>query len=366
MKKIISLFMIFIILFCISFSAFSFNIDGVDNGVEWDGASFYKLIEGESNCGVNFGLVKVKFDYDTSAVCLCFHFIDPELTSDNNSAGVLLKVNDSVSFEITASDAAYSENHDPYSFDGAIHIDENNGATCEIRVGIKPGLPESIDFDARFIDSHCFYSDYYNFIVINELYETTEPDVVHPTADNTDPLYNPEVIVVPTERTTRIRTTKSTTQKKTTTKKSTTKRATTKTSTQAPIINNYNAETEDIEYSYRKSTKAKKTEKTTFKTTKAVKTEKAWEKIYIYEKEVYISEIYVTQSAVPSTTVAVTTVTESDSASETSALLPSVSLSKGTKYKKIIAAICLISFIVIACFGTYSAKKSKIHSENKE
>lgn len=356
MKRIISAFMILILIFAVSFSAFSFTIDGVDDGIEWDGATFYKLIDGESNSGVNFGLVKVKFDYDCNAVCLCFHFFDPELTVDNTSAGINITVDDSVSFEIIASDNSCSENYEPYSFDGAILIDDNNGATCEIRVGIKSGLPESIDFDARFIDSHGYYSDYHHFTVINELYETTVPDIIQPTADNTDPVYNPDMIVVPTEKTTRVRTTKAPTTKKTTTKKTTTKKSTTKRAKTETTYSVY--ETDAYSYTRRKATTAKKTE-TTSKMTKPAKTEKVKEKIYYYEKEIYISEVYVTQTFADSSTVDDTTSTVTVSTEEATTSVPAVSLSKGTKYKKILAVISLVAFIAIACFGTYSAKKSK-------
>ncbi len=373
MKRIISALLIFVFLYIVGFNAFSFVIDGKDNGVEWDGASVYKLVDGESNCGVNFGLVKVKFDYEENALCLCFHFIDPELTVDNELAGIFLTVDDSAEFEIVASDGTLSDDTDPYCFDGAVYVDENNGATCEIRIGIKTGLPESIDFEVRFIDSHGLYSDYKNLTVINELYETTEVLTVNPTADNNDPAYNPDIFEEKSKKTTREKTSKETTKRKTTTKKHTTKSKKSETDTTFYI----KTSPPYIYTGYADTTKMKTTKKNTtaVKTTQAVKTSKVKksdtikEKIYYYEKEIYISEVYVTQS----TTVAeIETVTSADlshtdnimteSSVETTGQIPSVTLSKGSKYKKVIAGISMVIFIAIACYGTYSAKKHKSSS----
>lgn len=358
MKRFIAAFMIFIVLYAVSFSAFSFKVDGIDNGIEWDGAMVYKLVDGESNCGVDFGLVKVKFDYDSNAVCLCFYFTDPDLNSDNKTVGVLIKVDDSASFEIIASDTSLSENIAPYSFESAIYVDDNNGATCEIVVGIKSGLPESIDFDARFIDSNGYYSDFYHFVVVNELYETTEATTILPTADNDDPAYNSELLTIATEKSTRMKTTRPSTTRKTTTKKTTTKKSTT---TKSETYK-YDTDSEDYSHTRRKLTMTDKSEThaTTFKTTKA-KTEKVKEKIYYYEKEVYISEVYVTVSEVVTSDVSETTVTEIVTSSESN-----ISLSKGSKYKKFFAVAGLIAFMAIAFAGTYSAKKSKNHTENKD
>ncbi len=348
MKKIISSLLIFIFLYVIGFNAFSFFVDGKDSGVEWDGSSVYKLVDGESNCGVNFGLVKVKFDYDENAVCLCFHFIDPELLSDNNLAGISITVDDSASYEIVSSDGISSENIDSYSFDGAICIDENNGATCEIRVGIKSSLPESVDFVVRFIDSHGYYSDYYYFTISNEMYDVTEPIIINPTGDNNDPAYNPDNTTFPSEKTTKLKTTKSTTAKKTTTKKSTS--STSKRESEMIITSPYT-------YTRRQKTtvtKKPETESTVSKTKESAKSNKVIEKIHYYEKEIYISEVYITQTQELSSTVDVTTATETVLADETT-----VSLSKGTKYKKIFSAVGLLGFILLAFIGVRTANKSK-------
>lgn len=353
MKRIISALLIFVFLYTVGFNAFSFVIDGKDNGVEWDGASVYKLVDGESNCGVNFGLVKVKFDYDGNAVCLCFHFIDPELLSDNGSAGVWITVDDSASFEIIASDGVFSENVAPYSFDGAVYIDENNGATCEIRVGIKSGLPENIDFDVRFIDSQGYYSDYYYFVITNELFEATEPSIINPSSDNNDPAYNPDIITAPIAKTTKYKTTRSTTAKKTTTKKSTTSSS------------KHSLETASS-YSYaihQKTTATKKseTENIILKSSESAKTNKVIEEIHYYEKEIYISEVYITQTQEPSSTVS-----ETDYTNESKVALTTVSLSKGTKYKKIFSAAAFVGLLSLAFIGVHTAKKSKTLSNNKD
>ncbi len=354
MKRIISSIIFLILTINLVYSAFSFTIDGIDSGVEWDGASVYKLVEGESNSGVSFGLVKVKFDYEGNAVCLCFQFIDMNLTADNQSAGVFLTVDNSASFEIVSSDVTHSENIASYSFDGAIYLDDNNGATCEIRVGIKSGLPETIDFDARFIDSNGFYSDIYHFIIVNENYEITHPTVIYPTADNDDPAYNPDLTTFPTEKSTRKKTTKTSAAKKTTINRTTTR-----------SYDSYIKTLPSEEYTVSKTTdKTIKSDKTS-RAEKSFSTEKIVEKIY-YEKEVYISEVYITNPVLSSSDVSHIDYSESDSTSVSDTSSSTISLSKGTKYKKIISYIALSAFIAIACFGTYSAKKSKNSSVNKD
>ena len=335
MKHILTAFSLFVFVFVLSFSAFSYNIDGIDTGREWDGAAVYNLVDGESNCGVNFGVVKVKFDYETNAFLLCFLFSDPNLTSDNLLAGVLLDV-EGAEFKVDASDGVNSENIDPYSFDGAIYLDINNGATCEVRVGVKAGLPKSVNCSVRFIDSQGGFSNYYPFTIINESYE--EPTTVVIFSSNIDLI---------DDNTTSKK--KATTHRKTTTKPDITIK------TSPP-------------YSYTGRTKKTTTEKSTVKekTNPSTKPQKNNVTVIYYEKEVYISEVYVENK----TTYSVTDLSEEfttaisetpESVFQTDNIFSDgngISLSKGTKYKKIMTVAGLICFVSLAGFGVYSAKKS--------
>ncbi len=363
MKKIFSLFVVlFILAYLLTFSASSFNFDGKDTGVEWDGATVYTLVDGESNCGIDFGAVKVKFDYDTDAVCMCFYFIDPEFTPDNPYAGISLLFDGEALFEITASDGIYSENISPYSFEGAVFVDDNNGATCEIRSGIKSGLPETVDCEVRFIDSHGHYSNYYDFTIINESYVTSDSFVISPTADNTDVAYNTNAFY---------NTTKNKVVKNETTKRKTTRKSSSKTFAYVEINTSPPYSYTGRTYSRNKSTKPNTTVVNTVNTTKQKQNINQTVKVY-YEKEIYISEVYVTHP-IKNTTEYNDILIQSenqtsqtpDTAYTTKTSEKNISLSDGTRYKKLVMAVGIAAFAVIAFFGTYSAKKSLKHSTDE-
>ena len=361
MKKVCILLSFIFCLNSFILSVFSFSIDGIDSGVEWDGATYYKFIDGESNCGVNFGLVKIKLDNSDNSVYYCFHFSDPNLLPDNSNAGISLSVDGSQQFEITASDSAVYENVSPYSFESAIYIDENNGATCEVRFGIKTGLPQNINSSVRFIDSDGCYSNYYDFIVVNEEY-TVNNSILHPTADNTDPIYNP---YTDTQKSTKIKTTKTTKAK--TTKASTTKKKASE-ETKGETLLPYVEIKTSPPYSYTgriKNTVSKTKKVTTVKTTKPKEKIRSGVTVYYHEKEVIISQVYVTQQVFDSVSdmnVYPTDNTETESSFLTSAgdtvslSNEVVTLSEGIKYKKVISVIGILAFAVVAVVGTYSAK----------
>lgn len=343
-------------------NAFSADIDGVDSGIEWDDAVAYKLVDGESNSGVNFGLVKAKFDNENSAIFLCFMFVDPMLEPDNQNAGVLVSLEGSSFFELNANNSPTNADINKYSFDGAMSIDENNGATCEIRIGIKEGLPRNISGEVRFVDANGEPSNYYGFSLINEGYtEPTELEIA-PTKDNTDPYYNSDAT---NKKTTKKRTSeeKVYTEKRTTRKPKTTTRTTTRwTLKDSPMIYTGRTKAE-------KSTKLKtEVKQSTLDTPNGVT-------VYYYEKEIYISQVFVTQEYRETTSVTTTETyssteifTELTATSIESIKLPSsstteISLSKGTKFKKISVIIGAIAFCLIAALGVYFAKKNKSETE---
>ncbi len=369
MKKIISAFLCFILLYLIAFSAFSFKIDGIDNGTEWDGSYVYEFIDGESNCNIDFGIVKIKFDHDTDALYFCFLFTDPDLKSDNSYSGVSLSIDGAPAYEITSCDSVYHEGTNDYSFDGAITIDNNTGATCEIRVGFKSGLPKQIDCSVQYIDSHGDYSNYYDFTVINELYKETGNLIINPSGNNTEPDYESD------------KTSRETTSKKTTTQKASTRKSTTtkvNDEHRKPTTTEYTLPYVEIKTSplYTGRTTVKRTtekpEITTVKVTKAPKTEKEPVKVYYYEKEVYVSEVYITQPPIFTTDDSFSTFTEDNTTTELTDFAninesaeientyetdKTIGLSTGSKIKTVIGAFSLLGFAAIAVFGILSAKK---------
>ena len=140
MKRIVIFTLAAVFVLVSGFTAFGVTVDGNNKGTEWDGATVYKLFSGESNCSVNFGAVKVKFAPEEYAVYLCFMFRDPMLEQGNELAGISFSVENSPPYTLTMSNSPYAADIDKYDVSGAMYIDENNGGTCEVRVGIKSGV----------------------------------------------------------------------------------------------------------------------------------------------------------------------------------------------------------------------------------
>ncbi len=330
MKKTIGFALSALLIFLSCFTAFGVNIDGNNQGVEWDGTTVYKLFSGESNSSVNFGAVKVKFDPEDYAIYLCFTFLDPNLQQGNMLAGISLSVENSSPYVLTMANSPFNTNIDKYEVSGAMYIDENNGGTCEIKLGMKYGVPKETVCSVRFIDYLGVPSNIYNFSLINESYTETTQLQFEPTADNSDPVYNPDLLTEEQTKTTKPKkTTTERTAKETTTKVRTTKKKTT--------------------------TKPEKTTQTKPKKTTQAKPKKEAENktVYVYEKEVIISQVVVTVPAV--TTEAVTKQTES----LTETRPTTINISKGSKYKSIAGVICATAFIAIAAWGAVSAKKKE-------
>lgn len=353
MKQVFSAVVSALVLFFFVVSAFSADIDGFDKGAEWDGATAYKLVGGESNCNVNFGAVKVKFDSKNNAVFLCFMFIDPAMEPDNTLVGISLEVENSSPFEMTAGNLPSDYDISKYSFDAAMSIDKNNGATCEVRIGVKEGLPKTLDCTVRFIDAFGEPSNYYGFTLVNEDYVETTALVIAPTQDNSDPAYNPNLLTSKTaKRTTKKKTTEKRTERKTTTLKQTT--------TQKFVIKT------SPPYSYTGKSKAETEKKISH--SKVVETPSGVT-VYYYEKEVIV-----VQQAPQVSAETPTEIMQQTSAYEPTDLgiaqecetQKSVSLSQGQKYKKIITAVGGALFLAIACFGVFCAKRKNNVSEKSE
>lgn len=332
-------------------SASSADIDGIHDGVEWDSAVVNKLLDGESNSGVNFGLVQTMIDSENSALFLCFMHKDPLLEVDNVSTGVAVSVENSDYFEVTpALSPAYSDSSE-HSFEGFVTVDENNGATTEIRVGFKFGIPREIRCKVRFIDSSGALSNVYGFTVVNDEYsETTELVITHVEPEKTE-----KSTTARSAETTKTR--KATTKKKAETKKKTTAKQTEKKTDDFVISKT------PRRYTYVRTTKSRTTEKpeTVAKTKKASPVS-----VYHYEKEVIISHVYITHTEETATVNNVTDNNETTAlqmqiatpAEHETEIKSSFSLSEGTKKKAVIGVFAAISFTIIAAAGTRSSRKS--------
>lgn len=329
MKRIIVFALSAILIFVSCFTAFGVNVDGNNQGTEWDGATAYKLFSGESNSSVNFGAVKVKLMPEEYAVYLCFTFLDPNLEQDNTLAGISLSVENSPSYVLTMTNSPYNTDIDKYEVSGAMYIDENNGGTCEVRIGMKYGIPKETSCSVRFIDYQGVPSNIYTFTLVNDSYTETTEMQFKPTADNSDPAYNPDLLTTKPPKTTKP-------------KKTTTERTTKETATKATT-------------SKKKTTT--KAEKTTKEETKPKK-ETENKTVYVYEKEVIISQVVVT---VP-VSAAESLTTQQESSAETTQKAK-INISVGSRYKKIAGVIGAVAFVALAVWGVAGAKKKE--SEDK-
>ena len=283
MKRLLCAVAALLMLLAFAVSAFSVTVDGIDGGAEWDGAPVKRLLSGESNCKVNFAAVKAKVASSESAVYLCFMFKDPDAALFNPAAGVILNVGNDT-FTVTMESAPCSDDTADHSFDAAITADQNHGMTCEIRLGVKHGVPKSLDMSVRFIDTAGELSNHYAFTVENTEYSETQPVIVAPPTERP--------AAPPTEKPAKTTKTKKTTTQRNTTKRQTTRMATTKRpkTTIRPV----------------KSTAERRTKAQTQRTTKEPKTKAQRTKavrvegnatVYYYEKEVIISQVIVTVPA---------------------------------------------------------------------
>lgn len=341
-----------------SYKAHSAEIDGMHDVIEWDSAVITMLVDGESNSGVDFGMVQTMIDSENSAVFFCFMHKDPSLVIGNTVTGVMLSVENSDYFEVTpASSPAFADSSE-YSFEGFTSTNDDNGATTEIRVGFKLGIPREISGKVRFIDAEGKLSNVYSFTVINDEYTETTELLITQAAPETTKKSSAKSAATTKKKT-------ATTKKKSETKKATADRS--------------EEETEEFEisktprrYTYVRTTKLRATEKAET-SAKAKKTSPAT--VYYHEKEVIISQVYVTLTEelktggnitdTEETTAAAQTQNEASSESATEAK-STFSLSEGTKKKALIGIMAAVSFTVIAVAGTKSSKKKSDNDENPD
>lgn len=318
MKRLLCAVAALLMLLAFAVSAFSVTVDGIDGGAEWDGAPVKRLFSGESNCKVNFAAVKAKVASSESAVYLCFMFKDPDAALFNPAAGVILNVGNDT-FTVTMESAPCSDDTADHSFDAAITADQNHGMTCEIRLGVKHGVPKSLDMSVRFIDTAGELSNHYAFTVENTEYSETQPVIVAPPTERP--------AAPPTEKPA-----KTTKAKKTTTQRNTSKRQTTrKATTKRPKTTIRPVKTTAERTTKAQTQRTTKEPKTKAQRTKAVRVE-GNATVYYYEKEVIISQVIVTVPAAEAET------TESSISA----------LNHGTKMKVVITSLGFLLLLIIS------------------
>ena len=328
MKRIFAILLIFVFFYLSMISAYSLDIDGYDRGVEWADAETTLLLNGESNCKVNFGLLKWCIEPKTNSIYFCVMFKEPELPKDNANVGAAIKIDNSEFYTVNISSSPNQVNEDRYSFEGAVSVDDNNGVTCEIRIGLKYGLPDIINGSVRFIDSDGVPSNIYSFTIDNTEEVTEEYKNYHTeTSNSTTPV-------------------KTTTQKpkKTTTKPEKTTKTTTSNSNDFWLLDMilYNLSTTKAETS---AAASKTKSETKNKTKKAIKTTVKKEQTSTTE----IMSESIQQSDEP---------TGSD-LSEKPAIKTTLGLEKGDKYKTITLIGGAITLVVIAVLGTMKSRKEE-------
>ena len=318
MKRLLCAVAALLMLLAFAVSAFSVTVDGIDGGAEWDGAPVKRLFSGESNCKVNFAAVKAKVASSESAVYLCFMFKDPDAALFNPAAGVILNVGNDT-FTVTMESAPCSDDTADHSFDAAITADQNHGMTCEIRLGVKHGVPKSLDMSVRFIDTAGELSNHYAFTVENTEYSETQPVIVAPPTERP--------AAPPTEKPAKTTKAKKTTTQRDITEKQTTRKATTK----RPKTTIHPVKTTAERTTKAQTQRTTKEPKTKAQRTKAVRVE-GNATVYYYEKEVIISQVIITVPAAEAET------TESAISA----------LNHGTKMKVVITSLGFILLLIIA------------------
>lgn len=335
-KRLLCAVAALLMLLAFAVSAFSVTVDGIDGGAEWDGAPVKRLLSGESNCKVNFAAVKAKVASSESAVYLCFMFKDPDAALFNPAAGVILNVGNDT-FTVTMESAPCSDDTADHSFDAAITADQNHGMTCEIRLGVKHGVPKSLDMSVRFIDTAGELSNHYAFTVENTEYSETQPVIVAPPTERP--------AAPPTEKPAKTTKAKKTTTQRDITEKQTTRKATTK----RPKTTIRPVKTTAERTTKAQTQRTTKEPKTKAQRTKAVRVE-GNATVYYYEKEVIISQVIVTVPAAEAET------TESAISA----------LNHGTKMKVVITSLGFLLLLIIAAAAVGGRLMSRRKAEEND
>lgn len=333
MKRFIIFALTLNMIVCAAITAFSYDIDGTNDGVEWENAESVLLFSGEeSNSNVEFG--SAMWSVDGNSLYLCFKFIEPGITLDSSNIAVSFSVDNSDFFTVTAGESFFSDS-EMYRVEGSASVDTTSGTTCEARVGFKHGITDNIICKVRFIDSQGSYSNIYSFDIYVHADDYYDNSYVDDYAETTKS---------PAATTTNPSTIKSPESTKTTDKNSDVGLGlldflfSEETTKDEKAQNTTKKSTNKIT---RKSTKT--TKKSNVKSKKKSDTEHTNETISVTEETAAIS--YSGQAA-----------TQNRS---------SISTADGKKYQMLTAAACGIALITVVILGSAGANKKAEKGLNK-
>lgn len=253
MKSKINIFALFLIMIMVPVvTCFSVKLDGVDDGIEWASADCVALIDKKDSNKIDYGSISYIVDKNGFDVYFLIYYSDKS-ASPYASAGILLTFgNDVISVDCKGN--VINPNPDLYIVEVVTDINENDGCYCELMIGFKRGVGDSLSGKICFIDGEGTHSYHYPFTVINRYAASTSE-------------------AVPTTRVTVERTTKA--------KPSSDK--TTKTRTTKPELS---ANETDLQKTTKKISVNSDNNKTV---------------VYFFEKDVVVSEVYVGSGGVDST-----------------------------------------------------------------
>lgn len=330
-KRLVSLLTAAVFILSSFVVADAVRIDGIDSDNEWQSAE--KVTYFDNNNGVEAGILSCIIDGFDAYFRL--QLVDNDIQSTDTKAGFILCIDGEEILRITLNEQVITGNTDKYYVEAKTDFFNNSGISCEVKVGIKNGIGESLNGTICFTDNDGVRSNVHSFSF--RTVEETQPPAPESTTRQTTTARERTT----RERTTRQRTTRAQTTKANTTRERTTKERTTK----------------------EKTTKARATRKavTELTTVQIVQP--------IYRDDVYYTVIpsYVlVNTDAPSeemTTATAESVTEVNSATRIQYYYAD---SQGETYNKgkiMKTAVCVaagIGFLLIALWGA-----AKIKSDNK-
>lgn len=306
MKPVLKILIVLVFLYACCINTFAaVKIDAFDSGTEWQNAE-YKLLISEPNVNnVDFAYMKSIIDQNNYDVYILIHLSDSKSSSYDHAGFILTLLND-VTITVTADNVRVEGNVADYSIESQIDVIENDGVICELRFGIKKGIPQIVTGTVSCIDGEGVTSNYYPFTLNNPNVEESTTAKHH---NNITENSNEEIVSRYRE--------------------------------EKPITNNTT-----------KAATTKKVEKTTKK--KDNKTV-----VYFYEKEVVISQVYVTEISQSQSFAYTSSSQETAISQAASYATDEFQQSDGMKIQKVICVLGGALLIGLGAWAGISANKNK-------
>lgn len=156
-------------------TCFSVKLDGVDDGIEWAEASCVALIDKKDSNKIDHGSVSYIVDKNGFDVYFLIYFSDKSASPYESAALMLTFGNDVIAIDCKGN--VVNPNPDLYIVEVVTDINENDGCYCELMIGFKRGVGESLSGKICFIDGEGTHSYHYPFTVINRYAATTSEEV---------------------------------------------------------------------------------------------------------------------------------------------------------------------------------------------